>query len=182
MVLEDRILVWRFKNGSKEALAGIYEKHRDDLLRIAASLLNHNTAAEDIVHDVFIGFVRNRSSFVLRSSLKAYLVTGVVNRSRSFYKTKDRNATIENEQMDLVESRHSRPEQWIITNEQTQILTDALQLLPVEQREVVVLHTQGNLRFRQIADLQAVSTKTAQSRYRYGIEKLRTLLDGKVSL
>ncbi len=181
-MLEDRILVWRFKNGSKEALAGIYEKYRDDLLRIAASLLNHNSAAEDIVHDVFISFVRNRSSFVLKSSLKAYLATGVVNRCRSFYTQKERNSTIENEQIETFESGHQRPEQWIITNEQTQILNDALQLLPDEQREVVVLHTQGNLRFRQIANLQAVSTKTAQSRYRYGIEKLRTLLNGKVSL
>ncbi len=181
-MLEDRILVWRFKNGSKEALAGIYEKYRDDLLRIAASLLNYNTAAEDIVHDVFISFVRNRSSFVLKSSLKAYLAAGVVNRSRSFYRQKEKNSTIENEQLEFFISNHTRPEQWIITNEQTQILNDALQMLPQEQREAVVLHSQGNLRFRQIANLQAVSTKTAQSRYRYGIDKLRTLLNGKVSL
>lgn len=180
MVLEDRILVWRFKNGSKEVVAAIYEKYRDDLLRIAASLLNHNTAAEDIVHDVFISFVRNRSSFVLKDSLKAYLATGVVNRSRSFYRQKDKNATVENEQIETLESDLKRPEQWIIVNEQSQILNDALQKLPDEQREAVVLHTQVNLRFRQIAKLQAVSTKTAQSRYRYGIDKLRTLLDGKV--
>ena len=182
MVLEDRILVWRFKQGSKEALAGIYEKYRDDLLRIAGALLNRNTAAEDIVHDVFISFVRNRNEFVLKGSLKAYLATGVVNRTRSFYRNKEKNATVENEQIDLVESRHKRPEQWIIGNEQTQILNDALQKLPDEQREAVILHTQANLRFRQIAKLQEISTKTAQSRYRYGIEKLRTLLNGKVIL
>jgi DNA-directed RNA polymerase specialized sigma24 family protein len=38
------------------------------------------------------------------------------------------------------------------------------------------------MKFRQIAQLQEVSTKTAQSRYRYGIDKLRSLLDGKVAL
>ena len=110
MVLEDRILVWRFKQGSKEALAGIYEKYRDELLRIAGALLNRNTAAEDIVHDVFISFVRNRNNFILKGSLKAYLATGVINRARSFYRQKEKNATVENEQIDLVESRNKRPD------------------------------------------------------------------------
>ena len=126
--------------------------------------------------------MRNRNSFVLKGTLKAYLATGVINRAHSFYRQKEKNATVENEQIDLVESRHKRPEQWIIGNEQTQILNDALEKLPDKQREAVVLHTQANLRFRQIAKLQDVSTKTAQSRYRYGIDKLRTLLNGKVTL
>jgi DNA-directed RNA polymerase specialized sigma24 family protein len=36
------------------------------------------------------------------------------------------------------------------------------------------------LKFRQIAKLQKVSIKTAQSRYRYGLDKLRSILDGEV--
>jgi DNA-directed RNA polymerase specialized sigma24 family protein len=38
----------------------------------------------------------------------------------------------------------------------------------------------GGIRFRQIAGMQNVSIKTVQSRYRYGLEKLRSALNGEV--
>ncbi len=177
-MLEDKILVWRFKRGSKDALAAIYEKYRDDLLRIASSLLSR-PAAEDIVHDVFISFVRNRENFVLKSSLKAYLAAAIVNSARNSYRLKKTSQLDESPE---IESKLQRPEHWIIHNEQTQIVNDALKQLPIEQREVVALHIHGNMKFRQIAKVQDVSTKTAQSRYRYGIDKLRSLLNGKVTL
>jgi DNA-directed RNA polymerase specialized sigma24 family protein len=46
----------------------------------------------------------------------------------------------------------------------------------------VLLHLQGGLKFREIADVQGVAPKTAESRYRYGIEKLRSLLNGQVEI
>jgi RNA polymerase sigma-70 factor (ECF subfamily) len=181
-LIEDAILIWRFKKGSSDALAGIYEKYRDDLLRIAISLLNQTSAAEDIVHDVFIGFVRGRHSFRLTGSLKGYLVKCVINRVRNFNKSKAQIGNFEFDDFDQVETRREMPERWIIENEESSILNDALAGLPYEQREVVVMHTLGNMRFRQIADLQDISTKTVQSRYRYGIEKLRSFLNGKVTI
>ena len=48
--------------------------------------------------------------------------------------------------------------------------------LTYEQREVIMLHLRGGMKFREIASLQGVSINTAKSRYRYGLGKLRTLL------
>ncbi|HEX40549.1 MAG TPA: hypothetical protein ENN81_00620, partial [Phycisphaerales bacterium] len=39
-MVEDRLLLWRFKRGDGEALRRIYEKYRTDLLRLAISVLN----------------------------------------------------------------------------------------------------------------------------------------------
>ncbi|MHC4581225.1 MAG: sigma-70 family RNA polymerase sigma factor, partial [Planctomycetota bacterium] len=55
----------------------------------------------------------------------------------------------------------------------------AMAELPSEQREVVVLHLQSKMKFRQIARSQGVSVNTVQSRYRYGLDKLRSMLDGE---
>jgi DNA-directed RNA polymerase specialized sigma24 family protein len=49
--------------------------------------------------------------------------------------------------------------------------------LPAEQRQAVVLHVLGSLRFREIAHQTGESINTIQSRYRYGIRKLRSLLN-----
>jgi DNA-directed RNA polymerase specialized sigma24 family protein len=51
--------------------------------------------------------------------------------------------------------------------------------LPYEQQETILLHLQADMTFRQIGRMQDVSAKTAESRYRYGIVKLRSMLNGQ---
>jgi RNA polymerase sigma factor (sigma-70 family) len=82
-VLEDRLLVLRLKYGSRDAFCRIYEKYRDDLLRLAVYLSSDTAVAEDIVHDVFANFIRSCRRFHLSGSLKAYLATCVANRARN---------------------------------------------------------------------------------------------------
>jgi RNA polymerase sigma factor (sigma-70 family) len=82
-VLEDRFLISKLRQGSSEALCRIYEKHRDDLLRLAMSLANDAAAPEDIVHDVFVSFIHQARQFELTGSLKSYLATCVANRARN---------------------------------------------------------------------------------------------------
>ena len=53
-------------------------------------------------------------------------------------------------------------------------------VLPEEQREILVLHLQSKLPFREIARLREISINTAMSRYRYGLEKIRSALDGEL--
>jgi RNA polymerase sigma-70 factor (ECF subfamily) len=73
------------------------------------------------------------------------------------------------------------PELLAIQKEETTILNQAISHLPYEQREVVVLHLQGNLKFTQIAELRGTSVNTIRSRYRYGLDKLRSLLNSQVT-
>jgi RNA polymerase sigma-70 factor (ECF subfamily) len=65
-------------------------------------------------------------------------------------------------------------------SEQLQILSKAMSQLPTEQREVIALRMQSRMSFRQIAKLQQTSINTTQGRYRYGITKLRSLLNSEV--
>jgi DNA-directed RNA polymerase specialized sigma24 family protein len=53
----------------------------------------------------------------------------------------------------------------------------ALLQLPFEQKEVIVLHVHGRLRFTQIAKQRGRSVNTVRSQYRYGIQKLNALLN-----
>ena len=52
----------------------------------------------------------------------------------------------------------------------------ALARLPEEQRTVLVLKVWGGLTFPQIAETLGIPANTAASRYRYALDKLRTLL------
>jgi len=59
-------------------------------------------------------------------------------------------------------------------------LEAVMDLLPDEQKEIIVLHLQSRLPFREIAELKEMSINTALSRYRYGLEKIRSALDGEL--
>ncbi len=85
-LMEDKLLVLQCRRGSRTALTRIYEKYKADLLLLAMSLVNDKTAAEDVVHDVFVSFVRQLDSFRLTGSLKGYLLTCVANHARNWNK------------------------------------------------------------------------------------------------
>ena len=179
-MLEDKLLLWRFKCGSRDAFRAIYEKYAADLLTLAANLLYDSSAAEDIVQDVFISFVKSVDRFRLRGSLKGYLSTCVANRARDHIRQKKRRPSVAVNEAAQMTSDEKSPVQLVICAEELQKLKQAINDLPYEQREVVVLRVHGGMRFRQIAKLQDVSVKTALSRYRYGLDKLRSMLNHEV--
>jgi RNA polymerase sigma-70 factor (ECF subfamily) len=179
-MIEDKLLIWRFKCGDRAALARIYEKYKTDLLRIATGLLNETSMAEDIVHDVFVSFAQSSDRLKLNGNLKSYLVTCVANRVRNSERAKQRRQAVNLDETNPVTLDLDKPEQWIIHSEELDNLNKAIVQIPYQQREVVILHLQGGMKFRDIAESQNVSINTVQSRYRYGINKLRSLLNGEV--
>jgi len=178
-MIEDRLLIYKFKRGNSSALQRIYEKYRAYLLTIATALLNDVHTAEDIVHDFFLSFAQSAERLRYDGNLKWYLATCVANRARDRIRTGKRQAV----NLDYAESICSEakaPEESAICNEEMQLINGALEQIPYEQKEVVILHIRGQLKFRTIAKMQDVSIKTVQSRYRYGLEKLKVILDGQV--
>ena len=180
-MLEDRLLVWNLRRGDRNALRRIYEKYRDDLLRVAAGLLNEKGEAEDVVHDVFTAFVDSSNKFTLTGSLRGYLTTCVANKARNLNRTKFRQRTVSLDDIEPTVSNFKRPDQWVIYDEEFQQICNAMAQVPYEQREAVVLRLQGAMKLKEVAELQGTSVKTALSRYRYGLDKLRSILNGEVT-
>ncbi|UCG57673.1 MAG: RNA polymerase sigma factor [Phycisphaerales bacterium] len=178
--MEDRLLIWRFKRGSRDALQRIYEKYVAYLVTLAAALSNDVNTAEDVVHDVFVSFAQSADRLRLQGSLKAYLATCVVNRLRDRVRTRRRQPSAL-DAADSMCSAASGPELSAVCSEELQQLSRAMAQLPYEQREVVMLHLHGGMMFKQIAKSQHVSINTIQSRYRYALDKLRRLLDGEMT-
>ena len=176
--MEDRLLVWRCKRGCTGAMTRIYQKYRKDLLILAMALLNDKAAAEDVVQDVFVSFAEGLPGFRLTGRLRAYLMTCVANRARNHNKAK-RPADVSCTDVSRGSACESDPSERLVCSEQLQRLADALDRLPYEQREALMLHMYSGLSLRAIAKRQRLSANTVMSRYRYGIDKLRDLLNGE---
>ena len=117
-MIEDKLLIWKFKRGSRDALCRIYEKYKDNLLRLASALLNDSAAAEDIVHDCFVSFAQSSRRLKVNGNLKSYLAVSVANRARNWNRARKRQETTSLDEVAPIVSTYKRPEQWIIYNEE----------------------------------------------------------------
>ncbi len=177
-MLEDKLLVLKCRRGNREAMRRIYQKYKDLLLTVATGLLHEPAEAEDVVHDVFVAFAQSVEKFQLTGSLKGYLATCVRNLALDRIRAKARRA--EGPRPATPSPVTSDPEKDAVATEELIQLQEAMSRLPYEQREVIVLHLKAGLRFREIARLQGVSLSTSHARFRYGMDKLRSLLNGEV--
>jgi len=174
--MEEKLLVWRLNRGDDGALAEVYEAYRDDLLRLAASMLSDMATAEDMVQDVFVRFAGAARTFRLTGSLKGFLATCVANAARNQIKSGARRRLTDLDNAAELASETKGPQRWLIASDEFERVCQAMAQLPFEQREVVTMHLYGEMAFKEIARWQKASIKTVQSRYRYGLTKLRALL------
>ena len=178
-MLEDKYLIWKLKHGRADALKCIYQKYKNDLLALAVALSNDRSTAEDALHDVFISFAEYAQKLQLRTNIKTSLSGCVANRVRDLKKLK-KTKTESLDETVLVAFDNETPETSVISEETYQLVSRAINSLPCQQREVITLHLLGGMRFKAIAETQSVSINTVQSRYRYGLNKLRSLLNGEL--
>ncbi len=178
-MLEDKLLVLKCRHGNKVAMCRLYEKHKDYLLTLAKGLLGDQALAEDVVHDVFISFARSVRQLKLTGSLRGYLATCVRNLARDKIRARTRQAQAL-DSMNPVTRHQDNPAQCVIESEELTRLRQALNRIPYEQRETIMLHLKGGMKFREIARLQGASISTIYGRYRYGLDKLRSLMNSEV--
>ena len=176
---EDRQLLKALHRGETAALRQIYLKYKDDLLTVSRSLVYDINTAEDCLQDVFVSLASDGCR--IRSNLKGYLLSSVVNRARDYLRRKVAQSNLQvnmrAEHVDVTETANVPA-----LDENMKTVIRALEKLSCEQREVIVLHLQGDMKFREIAAMLDMSINLVQSRYRDGIEKLRQVLTKKEAI
>ena len=175
----DRVLIWKVNRGNHDALRRIYHRYKQPLYALAVALLRNTHLAEDVVQDVFARFAQQAGNFRLTGSLKGYLSTCVANRARNLIRDRQTRGQVP---LPGDDTHSDEPTPWetLVHDEESHRIQRALQRLPYEQAEAVILHAPYGVTFREIARSQRVPDNTVQSRYRYGMEQLRGLLNDTV--
>ncbi len=147
------------------------------MLALAITLSRDRSLSEDVVHDVFVAFAGLAPRLRVRRSLRSYLLTAVANRVRSLKRRPGPRADRAEVGGRIGQENTPDPADMLVTAELLERAYQALEGLPEEQRETVVLRLQAELSFRHIARIQGASMGTVLSRYRYGLGKLRRAVD-----
>ncbi len=148
----------------------LYRLHGSALLLFAQGMAGDRGRAQDAVHQVFLKLMEDRS---LRrvADARAYLFASVRNVVLNDAKVRQRNVALD---PDL--AWFAPPDRDFAGEAK---LRRALSSLPDDQREVTILHVWGELTFLQIAEVLAISSNTAASRYRYALARLREAMCAK---
>jgi len=90
-MLEDKLLILRIKRGDCDALRRIYDKYKGDLLKLAIFLTGDIYCSEDVVQDVFVKLAQSFDRVGIRSNLRNYLITCIINRIRTLRRDHQRH-------------------------------------------------------------------------------------------
>lgn len=164
----DRRLAARIDAGDASALEEVYDAYSSAVYRQALAILSSTADAEDVVQDVFLQLVRRRGGPI--HELKAYLLTAARHQACSSLRRRQRETP--------GESAETAPHLWPGGDGfgDRQAIREALEALPLEQREVVRLKVYEQLTFVEISIAVRASINTVASRYRYALQKLRKAL------
>jgi len=132
--------------------------------------------AEDVLQEVFFRLVKYSFRLRLVHDLRAFAFRIARNEASRFLQRKIHGEQAAQPAAGFAESlrrSYSAPDGL------TELaLASALAQIPDEQREVIVLRVFEGLSFKEIAAASGQSINTVASRYRYGIEKMRLLMEG----
>jgi len=159
-------------NAGELILEQLYDQYAHALFRYAVSLLNSAEDAEDAVQEVFVKIAREHRRLSRIRNMKAYLFTATRNAAFTLLRSRKRGERLQEE---LCSDYLTRPPS--ADESASETIGKAFEMLNIEQREVLVLHIYEGLTFKEIAKTIGSSTSTVTSRYRYGIEKLRRVLE-----
>jgi len=140
------------------------------LLLFARRWTNCRAEAEDIVQEAFVRFWRRQHSIENRALLYATVRSTALDRLRSDQRRARREAAVA-----LDGAQHLEP-RFTTVDEGQRMLTAAVERLPNEQREVVILKIWNELTFAEIGQVLEISQNTAASRYRYALSALKKIL------
>ncbi len=140
------------------------------LLLFARRWTNCRADAEDIVQEAFVRFWRRQHSIDNRALLYATVRSTALDRLRSDQRRARREALAASDGAEIFEPSFAP------MDEGQQLLAAAVERLPDEQREVLVLKIWNDLTFAEIGNVLEISQNTAASRYRYALGALRKTL------
>jgi len=146
----------------------LYERLAAQLVLYGRALGLSHAEAEDVLQETFLALLDKEE---LPLEAEHYCVRCYRNRALNYRRSLWRRLTRE------LESRRWF-ERSVHCDASEQAAMRCLKKLPIEQREVIVLKIWHRYTFEEIGDLLALSPNTAAGRYRYGLQKIRSCLEG----
>ena len=168
-VSQDLDLQRRIREGDNAAFADLYARHKQGVYLYCTRFLGDRPAAEDIFQDVFINLLEKIRSGTDIANIQAYLMRSVRNRCLNSIRDRKYPADVDDMQDMLPGEKTEHAGEY-------DDLAKALQLLPADNREALLLCEYEGYSYDEIAELTSVPLSTVRKRIFRARRKLREWL------
>jgi RNA polymerase sigma-70 factor (ECF subfamily) len=177
----DEQLLARLAAGDRDALEELFQRYRLLAYRVAHRFLGHEADALDAVQEGFVKALTHLAGFQGRSSFKTWLLRVVSNAALDLGRQRGRREALSleaftAEQDHVLPVLEENPARGLERADLRRLLDQALAQLAPAQRQTFVLHVDGELSYREVAEVLGISIGTVMSRLYYARQKLRALL------
>ena len=176
-ITEEHEIIKQCLNGDADQYAVLVDRYSAMAFNIAYRIVGDADVAKDMAQESFISAYTALEDFKFGSKFSSWLYRIVVNKCRDHHKAA-KEATTVDEIVELVPARGQTPEQASSSRQTGDMIQKALSILPVEQREVIVLKHVEGLDYGEIADILGVGVNALKVRAHRGRERLKELLEG----
>jgi RNA polymerase sigma-70 factor (ECF subfamily) len=177
--LNDTALMMRYQDGDMAAFETLYNRHRGPLFRFLLRQIGNQQFAEDVFQEVWSRIIRNSKKYRPTAKFTTYIYHIARNCSVDHYRRMSKEQNIVSAGDDATEEPVAitgNPVTAASNRDKRKALSDALNDLPVEQREAFLLKEESGMSLDEIATVTSVSRETVKSRLRYALGKLRRCL------
>ena len=185
-VPSDEQLLGRFTAGDRLSLDELFRRYRQPAYRVAYRLLGNEADALDAVQEGFVKALTHLHGFQGRSSFKTWLLRVVSNAALDLGRQRGRR-----EAVSLDDSGDAATSARMLSADESgkgleradlrSALDRALNSLSESQRQTFVLYADGDLSYREVADVLGISIGTVMSRLYYARQKLRAFLNERTT-
>ncbi len=183
--LTDHELIQSFVAGNTNALEALVLRHKDKLYTSILFLVKDKYLAEDIFQDVFIRVIDTTRSgrYTEEGKFLPWAMRIAHNLCVDHFRKVKRTPTIktgdDQDIFEVLNFTEESAEDRMMKKQSHNRVKDMLDLLPEDQREVIILRHYADMSFKEIATVTGCSINTALGRMRYGLINLRKMMTQK---
>ena len=180
----DNELMENVRDGRVEKLAVLFERYQTMLYNFFLRLTGNRAASEDLVQEVFIRVLKYRAGYMGDSRFNVWIFQ-IARNAHIDHLRKQRPAPPPHNHPPETPSREPGPDEAYEVGQEAELVRRALDRLPVQKRELLVLFRFQNLKLREIAEILGVQVGTVKAQVHRALKDLsRIYLEiqgGKVS-
>jgi len=173
---EEHKIIQRCLEGDPEQYALLVDRYKAMAYNIAYRMVGDSDIAKDMSQESFISAYASLERFQYGSRFSSWLYRIVVNKCKDHMRA-ERDTVQVDEISDIVPSGARTPEHNLSSRQTGDMIQKALNALPEEYREVIVLKHMEELDYREISDILGVSVNALKVRAHRGREMLKELLE-----
>ncbi len=182
---DDLKWVCKAKEGNRKAFEKLVLKYQKNIYFMVRKMIVDHSDANDIVQDTFVKAYLNLHRFDEQYPFYPWLHRIAINTTLNFQtkisRVKETFTNLEDNKVRQLALNNENPLEEIIESEMKEKVTEALQLLPFDQRMIFILRTSEELSYQEISDRLNISIGTVMSRLSRARSKLKNLLQPYLS-